>query len=142
VVVDDDLVGALSMSTARLARGVSRAAGHELPYATLRLLAQLDELGPVTITELAHADRCSQPTMSNAVRALEAKGWVVREANPSDARSWLVALTQEGRVVLAAARRRHIRVLQERVAAAGVGEDELRTTVSVLERLTRTQQTR
>jgi DNA-binding MarR family transcriptional regulator len=135
--VDDELAAELSRTAARLVRGVSRDAGHEVPSATLRLMAQIDELGPVTITELARADRCSQPTMSTAVRALVAKGWLDKQANPDDARSCLVSLTDEGRVVLAAARRRHSRVLQARIAAAGIGADELRTTVDVLERLTR-----
>jgi DNA-binding MarR family transcriptional regulator len=135
--VDDDLVSELSRATARLVRGVSREAGHEMPYATLRLMAQVDELGPVTITDLARADRCSQPTMSTAVRGLVSKGWVAKKPNPEDARSSLVTLTEKGRVVLAAARRRHSHVLQTRIAAAGIGADELRTTVSVLDRLTR-----
>ena len=35
-----------------------------VPTASLRLLSQVDELGPLTIGALATADRCSQPTMS------------------------------------------------------------------------------
>ena len=46
---------------ARLVRVVGRQASGD-SAASLRLLSQLDELGPSTVTDLAKADRTSQPT--------------------------------------------------------------------------------
>jgi DNA-binding MarR family transcriptional regulator len=121
--------------SARLVRVVTRAAASDSP-AALRLLSQLDELGEVTITELARADRTSQPTVSTGVRILEEKGWVQRVGNPDDARSTLLALTDAGREELASARRRHGLVVDELAAKHGVGPDAIREAVAVLRTLT------
>jgi DNA-binding MarR family transcriptional regulator len=111
------LAGTLVTCSARLVRAVSRRTAQEVPAATLRLLSQLEELGPVGVSQLAVADRCSQPTMSAAVKHLTDKGWARKDANPDDARSCLVTLTSEGRAVLGAARRRNAAVVAERLAA-------------------------
>lgn len=101
----------------RLGRAVSRRTAPDLPAATLRLLSQLDELGPVGISRLARADRCSQPTMSGAVQHVVDKGWATKTANPDDARSSLVELTDTGRAVLEDSRRRIGAVVAERLEA-------------------------
>ncbi len=103
------------MYAGRLVRAVSRRTSHDVPAATLRLLSQLDELGPITVGHLARADRCSQPTMSAAVHAVVDKGWAHKEPNPHDARSSLVALTDLGRTVLAEARRKNAGVVAARL---------------------------
>jgi DNA-binding MarR family transcriptional regulator len=132
----EQLSGELVMYAGRLVRAVSRRTSHDVPAATLRLLSQVDELGPVTIGRLAEADRCSQPTMSAAVHNLTEKGWAVKEPNPSDARSWLVALTDQGRVRLADARRRNAALVAERFAHdTRHDEQDLATTVAVIKGL-------
>ncbi|MDX6324206.1 MAG: hypothetical protein QOK15_560 [Nocardioidaceae bacterium] len=125
----------LVMYAARLVRVIGRAAALDSPV-TLRLLSQLDELGPVSITELARADRTTQPTISTAVRALEQRGLVTRTANEQDARSSTLALTVAGREELAAARERHAEVLADLVATHGVEPAALQNAVDVLRRLT------
>ena len=111
------LTATLVTYAGRLGRAVSRVAAPDLPAATLRLLAQLDELGPSGISRLAKADRCSQPTMSAAVQHLVEKGWATKTANPEDARSSLVQLSEAGRGVLDDARRRIGAVVAERLEA-------------------------
>jgi DNA-binding MarR family transcriptional regulator len=108
------LTATLVTYAGRLGRAVSRVAAPDLPAATLRLLAQLDELG---LSRLAKADRCSQPTMSAAVQHLVEKGWATKTANPEDARSSLVQLSEAGRGVLDDARRRIGAVVAERLEA-------------------------
>jgi DNA-binding MarR family transcriptional regulator len=124
----------------RLVRAVSRRTSQGLPAATLRLLSQLEELGPITIGQLAVADRCSQPTMSSAVNSLVAKGWAVKKPNPADARSSLVAETDIGRDVLTKARHRNAAVIAEQLRSnADRDPDEslrdLATAVSLIKRL-------
>ena len=75
-----------------------------LPHAAMRLMGRLDELGPTRISELAKADRCSQPTMSNLVQRQEENGWVRREPDPADSRASLISLTAAGRAELDRAR--------------------------------------
>lgn len=70
----------------------------------MRLMGRLDELGPTRISELAKADRCSQPTMSNLVQRQEESGWVRREPDPADSRASLISLTAAGRAELDRAR--------------------------------------
>ncbi|MEV8374106.1 MarR family winged helix-turn-helix transcriptional regulator [Kribbella sp. NPDC056861] len=83
------------VAAARLARLASRDVS-ALPHAAMRLMGRLDELGPTRISELAKADRCSQPTMSNLVQRQEDSGWVRREADPADSRASLISLTPAG----------------------------------------------
>ena len=120
---------------ARLVRVVSRAAANESP-ASLRLLSQLDELGEISVTELARADRTTQPTTSAGVRALEEKGWVTRVAHPDDARSTLLALTGSGRAELEAARARHGALVDDLAARQSVDPAAIADAVAVLRALT------
>jgi DNA-binding MarR family transcriptional regulator len=84
------------VAAARLTRLASRDVT-VMPPAAMRLLGRLDELGPTRISELARADRCSQPTMSNLVHRQEELGWVRREPDPADSRASLISLTALGR---------------------------------------------
>jgi DNA-binding MarR family transcriptional regulator len=91
------------VAAARLTRLASRDVS-SLPHAAMRLMGRLDELGPTRISELAKADRCSQPTMSNLVQRQEENGWVQREPDPADSRASLISLTDAGLAELDQAR--------------------------------------
>jgi DNA-binding MarR family transcriptional regulator len=91
------------VAAARLTRLASRDVS-ALPHAAMRLMGRLDELGPTRISELAKADRCSQPTMSTLVQRHEENGWVRREPDPADSRASLISLTDAGRGELDRAR--------------------------------------
>src|SRR6266542_4447717 len=91
------------VAAARLTRLAARHVT-TMPHATMRLLGRLDELGPTRISDLARADRCSQPTMSTLVQRLEDAGWVRRDPDPADSRASLIGLTQDGRRELDTAR--------------------------------------
>jgi DNA-binding MarR family transcriptional regulator len=120
---------------ARLVRVVSRVSDNP---ASLRLLAQLEELGPVTVTELARADRTAQPTTSAALRGLEERGLVARKPHPEDGRSSVVTLTAAGRSALADARAANGQVVTDLLQQYGVADDDVRTAVRVLKTLTTT----
>ncbi len=71
--------------------------------------------------------------MSAGVAALVERGWAGKRPHPQDARSSLVALTDEGRSVLAQARRERAAVVADRLRAdTRHDERDLATTVSVL----------
>ena len=84
-----DRVEALSndlvVLSARLVREVRRRHRDNAP-AALRLMSLVDELGPSTVSALAEADRCSQPTMTGLVNGLADRGWLERRPHPDDAR--------------------------------------------------------
>lgn len=101
-----------------------------------RVLAVLEELGPLSVLDLTDAALSPQPTVTHAVRRLEARGLVTRTAGAIDRRQRIVAVTEEG----AALTRRLIRAARRLETAAladlGGGEDlvePLRRLISSLE---------
>ncbi len=60
------------------------------------LLTELGRLGPLPLSELGTRVSLEKSWVSRAVDAMVERGLVTKEANPADARSWLVTLTPEG----------------------------------------------
>jgi DNA-binding MarR family transcriptional regulator len=92
--------------------------------------------GPLSVLDLTDAALSPQPTVTHAVRRLEARGLVTRTAGATDRRQRIVAVTEEG----AALTRRLIRAARRLETAAladlGGGEDlvePLRRLISSLE---------
>ena len=121
----------LVVLSARLVREVRRNTT-DLHAASIRLMSLLDELGPSTVSALAQADRCSQPTMTGIVTGLVDTGWLRRDPHPDDARSTLVSMTTEGRHKLTAVRRRNADLVAERITSSGRSPEDLATAVAVL----------
>ena len=119
----------LVVQAARLVRAVRRRVGQP---AGIRILALLDELGPLGVTALAEADRSSQPTRAGALRHLVEEGWGAKEPDPRDARRSLVRLTAKGRQRLADARRDNGAAVAERLARTGHSADDVAHAVAVL----------
>jgi len=86
----------LITTSARIVRWTPKTSTVTLSLAAARILARLNDNGPTRISELALAERCSQPTITNHVKRLEAAGLVEREADARDARAWMIALTDAG----------------------------------------------
>ena len=97
----DDLADAVLRSVARLNRWATIRASWELPPAQIRLLALIEELEPVRVTDLAQADHTSQPGITVQVNRLDAAGLVTRTPDAGDARVHRVGTTPEGRELLA-----------------------------------------
>jgi len=87
----------LITTSARVVRWVPKSSTFTLSLAAARILARLSDNGPTRISELAVAERCSQPTITNHVKRLEAAGLVTRTADARDARAWMIDLSPEGR---------------------------------------------
>jgi len=119
----------LVVQAARLVRAVRRRVGHP---AGIRILALLEELGPLGVTALAEADRSLQPTVSGAVRQLVDEGWVAKDSDSSDARRSVIRLTPQGRQRLADARRENGAAVAERLARTGHSVDDVAHAVAVL----------
>jgi DNA-binding MarR family transcriptional regulator len=90
------LLGGLVQADARLVRIAAQEAGSTESPATWRTLRVLQQSGPMRIGELAALSRVAQPTMTKIVAGLADRGWVVRVADESDARAWLVDVTADG----------------------------------------------
>ena len=86
----------LITTAARVVRWVPKEDGFGISLAAARLLARLHDNGPTRISDLALAEKCSQPTITNHVKRLEAAHLVDRTADPRDARAWMIKLTKKG----------------------------------------------
>ena len=91
-VLGEDLI----TTAARVVRWVPKEDGFGISLAAARLLARLHDDGPTRISDLALAEKCSQPTITNHVKRLEAAHLVDRTADPRDARAWMIKLTKKG----------------------------------------------
>lgn len=91
-VLGEDLI----TTAARVVRWVPKEDGFGISLAAARLLARLHDAGPTRISDLALAEKCSQPTITNHVKRLEAAQLVDRTADPRDARAWMIKLTKKG----------------------------------------------
>jgi DNA-binding MarR family transcriptional regulator len=131
--VDVALAGDLVTQAARLVRTMRRR--QQLP-AGVRVLSVLDELGPLTVTQLATAYSCSQPTMTGLVNQLLEQGWVSKRPHPTDTRAALVVPTRAGAAELARVRRLNGEVVAAQLAQhPTLTAEELSTAVTVLREL-------
>lgn len=71
--------------------------GADLTPTQAQILARLASLGPSRVSVLATDLGVTQPTLSDAVAALQRKGHVARGADPRDGRAVLLRLTASGR---------------------------------------------
>ena len=101
-----------------------------------RVLAVLEELGPLSVLDLTEAALSPQPTVTHALRRLEDRGLVVRKHGPDDRRQRLVSITPNG-TQLAATLTAEAKALEaEQLADAGELADlinRLRDLTSTLE---------
>jgi DNA-binding MarR family transcriptional regulator len=92
----------------RRARGLSGALARDvhpdLDAAAYGLLARIDEVGTVRVTDLASYFSVGKPTVSRQVALLEQLDLVKRTQNEEDARSRHLSLTDAGRALLESAR--------------------------------------
>jgi len=94
-----ELASRLRSSVARLGRRLRQEGmvNEEATPSQLTALATLFRTGPMTLGELAAAERVKPPTMTRIVAALEERGLVRREASAADGRVVHVIVTPDGR---------------------------------------------
>lgn len=109
-----------------------------LPMRQTTVLARLEREGPQSTSDLAERERMRPQSMAETVKELEAAGFVRRDADPTDGRRQLVALTPDGRQALKTDRSRRedwlARALAERLTAEE--RATLVRAIGLLERLT------
>jgi DNA-binding MarR family transcriptional regulator len=101
------------------------------------VLGRLDREGPCSVSDLAAAERVRPQSMAQTVGDLEADGLVTRTPDPQDGRRALVSLTDSGRAVLEADRRRRDGWLAQAMASELSAEDRetLERAVRILRRI-------
>jgi DNA-binding MarR family transcriptional regulator len=96
-----DLAAHLRLSVTRLARRLRQQADVGASPTQLSALATIERHGPITLGDLAAAERVQPPTITAAVGRLEQQGLVVRRPDRADKRVVRVTVTAAGRRLLA-----------------------------------------
>jgi DNA-binding MarR family transcriptional regulator len=107
---------ALRVAVMRLSRRMRQERGDGLSATQVSALAHLERGGPVGIGELAAAEKVQPPSMTKIVAGLVEAGLAIRSPHPQDGRQVLVSVTDAGRILLAAERRRRDEWLAARLA--------------------------
>jgi DNA-binding MarR family transcriptional regulator len=81
-----------------------------LSYVQFQLLARLNARGPLTMTDLADGVVYSRSGLTYQADLLEKAGLITRSPSPDDERATLVAITDDGRVLLGRVMPGHIQV--------------------------------
>jgi DNA-binding MarR family transcriptional regulator len=140
-VPQDDLADRLHSAAVHLLRRVATVDPRSgLSPARLSALSVIVFGGPLTMTQLARAERVSPATISSTVNGLESAGLVSRSRTGPDARSVTVEATVAGREVLAEGRRRRVAVLAEDLGRLSAQDRQaLATGLYALEKLLATE---
>lgn len=100
----DELALSLRLAIGRLARRLRRHTVGGLTAAECSVLASVERDGPIRPSDLADREGVSPPTLSRVMGRLEARGHLVRAADPGDGRCSLMALSATGAEALQAIR--------------------------------------
>ncbi|MDQ6686292.1 MAG: MarR family transcriptional regulator [Actinomycetota bacterium] len=121
---DAGLASELRVSVMRLARRLrsERDPHNELSVSSISVLGVLSRGGECTIGQLAGYEWVQPPSMTRKVNALVEGGYVVRRPHETDGRQVLVALSERGREVIVADRRRRDAWLNRRLGELTPGE--------------------
>src|SRR6476620_11822457 len=133
----DILAVELRTSLGLLLRRLRQApAAGELTLPETAALARLDRGGPATSADLARAEQISPQSMGTTLAALEARGLVVRAADPAEGRRAVMSLSEAGLQALRARRNSRTEELA-RALSSGFSDAELnrlRAAAPLLER--------
>lgn len=91
-----ELASRLRIALSRLYRELTHNNPGELALGEWSALVAIDNAGSMRNTELAAAERVSQPTMTRIVANLEAEGLVTKRTDPEDRRSANIRLSPAG----------------------------------------------
>ena len=109
---------------------------HGVARSEWRVLAVLEERGPLTVLDLDEAALSPQPTVTHAVRRLEERGLVSREPGTTDRRQRIITITDAGSTLTCTLIAEARRLQAQAFAAAGEpGDlvDRLRELITAVE---------
>lgn len=130
------LADRLRVSVGRLARRLRQQSLGGLTPSQSSVLANLDRLGPMTMTQIAEQEGIAKPSATGIVTRLVDKGLLDRAIDPSDRRSSVVAINRAGADLLDQRRQERTAFLTRRIEVLTAEErDTLERAVEILERM-------
>jgi DNA-binding MarR family transcriptional regulator len=104
---------------ARLAAAVgrinrrARTDSASLGYGIVSALATIQREGPLRPGDLSRIEVVTKPTMTRILTELEQRGFIAREADPTDGRAFMVSATEDGIAAVEEARSRRTGLVAE-----------------------------
>ncbi|HPB45912.1 MAG: MarR family transcriptional regulator [Microthrixaceae bacterium] len=92
----DEVAASIRLAVLRLGRILRHQDPHELSAPLTTALLTLGRRGPMSLSELAAAERITSPTTSKIVDKLEGLGYVTKVADAHDRRVCRIAVTPQG----------------------------------------------
>lgn len=136
MLTNTSLADRLRVSVGRLARRLRQQSLGGLTPSQSSVLANLDRLGPMTMTQIAEQEGIAKPSATGIVGRLVDRGLVDRAIDPSDRRSSVVAINRAGSDLLDQRRQERTAFLTRRIERlTGEERDTLERAVEILERM-------
>jgi len=130
------LAADLRLVIGRLARRLRQRGETGVTASLLSAMWSIERLQPITLGDLAAAERVQPPTVTRVVSRLEELGLAAREGHPSDRRSSQVRLTPKGQRLLDRTRKLRTAYLAKHLRSLATDDrDVLRRAMDVLQRL-------
>ena len=95
------IVPAIHRATHAVALLLDQSADLGVTQAEAHVLSHLSDRGPSTIAEIHEAFGHKRSTLTSVLDRLEARQLITREVSAADRRSFVVALTRQGRTIAA-----------------------------------------
>lgn len=90
----------------RLSRRLRKRSGSPLTHSQFSALSTLGRHGQMRVGDLARREHITQSSVTRIVANLERQGFLVRETDPGDRRSYLVSISEPGQELLDIAKKR------------------------------------
>ncbi len=133
---DEELPTRLRFAVLRLARRLRQQADRDATPSMLSALSSIEYRAPVTLGELAEAERVTPPTMSKIVGRLEETGLVIRAKDKGDKRIQRLSLSKDGERFIERSRSRKNAYLARKLRALEPAEvAKLEEAVAVIEKI-------
>jgi DNA-binding MarR family transcriptional regulator len=123
---DPGLVEATRLYTAigRLVRQLRQDGVTDLGAGSFSALVSVVDHGPIRLGDLARRESVAKPTLSRIVVGLVDNGYLERQADPLDGRAVLVAASESGRRLVAAALAARAAVLRDRLSQLSAADHD------------------
>jgi DNA-binding MarR family transcriptional regulator len=122
----------LAVAVGRINRR-ARTGTASLSYGMLSALATIVRLGPLRPGDIARQEVVTKPTMTRVLGDLEARGFIEREADPTDGRAFVVTATPAGVEAVLEARTERAGLVT--ALLAGCTDDDVRSIAQALDAL-------
>jgi len=131
-----ELASQLRFAVMRLSRRLRQHAPEDITPSQLSALSVIVRQGPITLSQLAEAERVRPPTITRVCDLLEQKGLATRVPSEDDRRVAFVEPTRAGRALVETIRRRRDEYLAGRLQMFSADERALlERAAGLLERL-------